>query len=154
MSTFAGSNSNFTPSTSVDNYVLDATNTTGAVGIVESIGWGGQLNTATSYRTTWARPATNASSTFTSVTPQAGNPAQTPVCRLGTFATSASLSAEPAGLFTESWNAFGGLGYVTFPINGAWIVVGTTTAGQGQIACRNRAGTDASGSTYGISWRE
>lgn len=153
MSTFSGSNSNFTPSVSVDNWVLDS-NTTGGVGIIEAIAWGGQLNSAASYRTTWARPSTNASSTFTSLTPQAGNPAQTAVCRLGTFATSATLSAEPAGLLTESWNGFGGLGYVTFPINGAWIVVNSATAGQQQIACRNRAGVDASGSTYGVSWRE
>ena len=153
MSTFSGSNSNFTPSTSVDNWVLDA-NTTGDIGIVEAIAWGGSLNTATSYRTTWARPSTNASSTFTSLVAQAGNPAQTSVCRLGTFATSATLAAEPGGLLTEAWNGFGGLGYVTFPINGAWMVVASATAGQQQIACRNRAGTDASGSSYGVSWRE
>lgn len=153
MSTFSGSNSNFSPGSAIDNWVLDA-NTTGAVGIIEAISWGGQLSTATPYRTTWARPSTNASSTFTSLTPQSGNPAQTPVSRLGTFATAATLAAEPAGLLTESWNGFGGLGYVTFPINGAWIVVASATAGQQQIACRNRAGTDNSGSTYGVSWRE
>ena len=154
MSTFAGSNSNFTPSTSVDNYVLDAVNVLGALGIIESIAWGGQLGSTGSYRTTWARPTTNASSTFTSLTPQAGNPTQTPQCRLGTFATSATLGAEPAGLLTESWNAFGGVGFVTFPINGAWMVVGVATAGYGQISCRNRAGVDASQSTYAIEWRE
>lgn len=154
MSTFAGSNSNFTPSTSADNYTLDATNTAGSVGIVESIGFGGSLNTAGGYRTTWARPTTNGSSTFTSIVPQSGNPTQTPGLRLGTFATPATLAAEPGGLLTQAWNAFGGLGFITFPINGAWILVGVATAGYGQLSCRNRAGADASSSTYAVEWRE
>lgn len=153
MSSFSGSNSNFTPSTSADNWVFDA-NTASDMGIVESISFGGQLTTSGAYRTTWARPSANAASTFTNLTPQAGNPGAAALCQFGTFATVATLAAEPAGLLTLSWNAFGGIGYVTFPINGAWFVVNSATAGAQQIACRNRAGTDASGSTYGLSWRE
>lgn len=153
MATFSGSNSNFTPSTSADNYVLDA-NTASDLGVVESIGFGGQLITAGAYRTTWARPSTNATSTFTTLTPQAGNPGAAALCQFGTFATVAVLTAEPAGLLTLSWNAFGGIGYITMPINGAWFVVNSATAGAQQIVCRNRAGVDASGSSYSISWRE
>lgn len=153
MSTYSGSNSNFTPSVSADNYVLDG-NGTGAVGIIESIGWGASLNTATSYRTTWARPTANASSTFSALGAQSGNPGGTPACRLGTFATQATIPGEPGGLYTVAWNGFGGIGFITMPINGAWVVANSGTAGVQQICCRNRAGTDASASTYSMSWRE
>ena len=153
MASFSGGNGAFTPLTTNDNWVLEA-DATGEMGKIVSIGWGGRLTASTGYRTRWVRPSTNASSTFTTLNPQASNPATTPVCRLGTFATNATLPTDPANLFAQDWNAHGGLGYVVFPPSGQWIVINSSTAGYQQIACRNVAGTDASGSNYTVSWEE
>lgn len=153
MATFSGGNGAFTPSTTADNWVLDA-NTAGDVGKVVAIGWGGRLTTSTGYRTRWARPSTNATGTFTSLNPQAGTPGASPTCQLGTFATNTTLPADPANLFAQDWNAHGGLGYVVLPLASPWYVVSSATAGHQQIACRNVAGVDASGSNYTATWDE
>lgn len=153
MSAFGGGNGAFTPSTSVDIWVLEA-DATGEVGKITTIGWGGRLTTSTGYRTRWTRPSTNASSTFTSLSPQSGMPATTPTCRLGTFATSATLPADPSNLFAQDWNAAGGVGYMVLPLASPWIAVNSSTAGHQQIVCRNVAGTDANGSNYTLSWEE
>jgi hypothetical protein len=154
MATFSGGNGAFTPSTSADNWVLDA-DTAGDVGQVVSIGWGGRLTTSTGYRTRWARPSTNAGSTFTTLNPQSGNPGASPLCRIGTFATAATLGTDPGNnLFAQDWNAHGGLGFVVLPLASPWIVANSATAGHQQIACRNVAGTDANGSNYTVSWSE
>lgn len=154
MATFSGGNGGtFTPSTSNDNWTIDA-DATGEVGKIGTIGWGGRLTASTGYRTRWTRPSTNASSTFTSLSPQAGTPATTPTCRLGTFATQATLPADPSNLFAQDWNAHGGLGFVVLPLASPWIVVNSSTAGYQQISCRNVAGVDANGSNYTVSWDE
>lgn len=153
MSSFSGGNGAFTPSTTIDNWVLDA-DATGEMGRLVSIGWGGRLTTSTGYRTRWTRPTTKASSTFTTLSPQAGNPATTPVCRLGNFATSATLPTDPSNLFAQDWNAHGGVGYVVLPPSSPWIIVNSTTNEYQQIVCRNVAGVDASGSSYSVSWEE
>jgi hypothetical protein len=154
MAQFTVNNAAFTPSTSQDNWALD-TNGTTAIGKVKIFSWGGNLNTATSYRTRWYRPSTIGSGTFTALVTQGGNPAATAVVRAGTFATALTPPTEPAGLFEMAWNAFGGGGTIVLPIGGEWLVYGnaaTTTAGQ--IGCRNAAGVDASGSSYSCTWEE
>jgi hypothetical protein len=154
MANFTGHQGAFTPSTSVDNFVLDA-NTAGGVGKVKMIEWGGRGTTSTGYRTRWARPTTNASSTFTAITAQSSNPLATAVNRFGTFATSATLGTDPANnLFAQDWNVLGGGGVIVLPIGGEWLVVNSSTAGHQQIACRNVAGVDASLSSYGTQWEE
>lgn len=153
MATFGGGNGAFTPSTTADIWVLDADGT-GEMGRIVSIGWGGRLTTSTAYRTRWTRPSTNAGSTFTSLSPQSGTPTTTPTCRLGTFATNATLPTDPSNLFAQDWNAHGGVGYVVLPLSSQWIIVNSSTNGYQQIACRNVAGTDASGSNYTVQWDE
>jgi hypothetical protein len=153
MASFGGGNAAFTPSTTADNWTLNM-NTVGAIGTIESISWGGNLNTATSYRTVWTRPTANGVTAVTQ-TPVQGNPGAAPLSQLVTgWTTQPTLPAEPAGLLNMTWNAFGGVGLMTFPVYGSWLVAGSATAGSAQISCRNRLGTDANGSSYGVNWRE
>lgn len=155
MATFDGGNGAFTPATNADNYTLDAGSTAGAVGKVKWISWGGRGTTSTGYRTRWTRPSTNASSTFTALTTGASSPLVAAVCRLGTFATAATLTADPgANLYAIDWNVLGGGGILVLPIGGEWLIVYSATAGHGQISCRNVAGTDASLSSYHAAWEE
>ena len=157
MAQFSGNNAAFTPSTAADNWVLDCGTSTASIGRVKWFSWGGNLNTATSYRTRWFRPTTVASSTFTAVgTIQGTNPGATATCRFGTFATVATPPAEPGGLYEAVWNAFGGGGTIVLPIGGEWQIYSSnaTVTTTGQIACRNAAGVDASGSGYSVGWEE
>ena len=106
-------------------------------------------------RTRWARPTTNASSTFTSLTPQASSPGAAATCRLGTFATAATLGTDPGNnLFAQDWNVLGGGGIIVLPIGGEWFVVFSATAGHQQVSCRNVAGIDANLSNYTVQWEE
>lgn len=142
-----------TPATNQDNYTLDA-NTTGDVMEVVAIGWGGRLTTSTGYRTRWVRPSTAGTGIFTALTEGDHNPGYgTPLGRAGTYATAPVLGTDPAGnLFAVDWNAHGGLGYVALPLAAPWKII--AGVGQGQISCRNIAGTDASGSNYSATWQE
>ena len=153
MPNFTGNNGAFTPSTSGDNWTLDA-QTAGVVARVIQISWGGSGATSIGYRTRWVRPTTVGSSTFTSLTPGASNPNYTtPGARVGTFATQPTLGADPAGnLFASDWNVQGGVGVIVHPIADPWFIVfGSATQ---QISCRNTKGTDASLSSYAVEWAE
>lgn len=154
MAQFTGNQGVFTPATNADSWTLDA-NTAGGMGKVKEIAWGGRGTTSTGYRTRWARPTTNASSTFTTLTPQSSNPLATPVNRFGSFATAATLGTDPGNnLFAQDWNVLGGGGVIVLPIGGEWFFVASATAGHQQISCRNVAGVDASLSSYGVVWEE
>ena len=154
MAQYAVNNANFTPATTQDNWALD-TNATTAIGKVKWFSWGGNLNTASSYRTRWYRPTTVGSGTFTALTTQGGNPATTAIVRAGTFATQLTPPTEPAGLFEVAWNAFGGGGTIILPIGGEWLMLGNgATTVASQIGCRNALGTDANGSSYSATWEE
>lgn len=154
MAQFTGNQGAFTPSTTADNWVLDA-NAAGEVGYVKWFGWGGRGTTSTGYRTRWARPTANASSTFTTLTPQSTRTGPAATCQFGTFATNATLGADPGNnLFAIDWNVLGGGGQIVLPIGGEWTVVSSATAGHQQIACRNVAGVDANQSSYNVTWEE
>lgn len=147
MPTYTSGNGAFTPSTSQDNWTLDA-QTAGVFGKIVAIGWGGSLTTSTAYRTRWTRPTTIGSSTFTALTNAYHQPNYTSVgSRVGTFATAPVLASDPAGnLWAQNWNAQGGVGMIVMPLaNPWWISQGILT---GQISCRNIQGTDASGSSF------
>lgn len=155
MPTFTSGNGAFTPNTSNDNWNLDVnTATAGTFGKVVAIGWGGQLTTSTGYRTRWTRPQTAASSTFTALSLQAHQPNyQNAGARVGTWAVQAALFTDPnSNLWAQSWNGQGGVGMIVFPLANPWWFV--TGAMQGQISCRNVSGTDASGSSYEVTWEE
>jgi hypothetical protein len=144
----------FTPSLSVDNWVLDA-DSAGDVGFMSKYSWGGRDTVSSGYRTRWVRPTTNATSTFTAMTQAAGSPNGQPMCRVGTFATSAVLGTDPGGnLDAIDWNPLGGGGAIVLPLDGRWLVVNAATVGYQQIVCRNVAGIGASLTNYGGQWVE
>ena len=152
MPSFSGHQGAFTPATNQDNWTLEADGT-GDMARVISIGWGGRLTTSTGYRTRWVRPTTAGASTFTALGNEPGHPGYaTPLCRIGTFLTAPVLPTDPDNLHAQDWNAHGGVGYVVMPLAREWIVINGLL--QGQISCRNVAGTDASGSSYGTTWDE
>lgn len=147
MPTYTGGNGAFTPSLASDNYTIDS-QSAGVFGKVIAIGWGGRLTTSTGYRTRWTRPTGGASGAFTNLTPAFHQPNFTTFgSRIGTFATPATLAADPAGnLWAQDWNSQGGIGLVVMPLaNPWWFVNGILT---GQISCRNIAGTDSNASSY------
>jgi hypothetical protein len=153
MPTFDGGNGAFTPSTTQDNWTLEA-DTAGDTAKVISIGWGGRLTTSTGYRTRWSRPTVAGSGAFTALTKASHDPRyDTPLCRIGTFATPPGLATDPAGnLHSQDWNAHGGLGYVVLPLAKEWLLVSGVLTGQ--LSCRNVAGVDANGSSYSFTWDE
>ena len=154
MPTWTGGNGAFTPSTTIDNYVVDFAPTAGTTGKVVAFGWGGRLTTSTGYRTRWVRPTTAGSSSFTALTQAFGSPNFVTVGgRIGFYTTAGNSSASPllpadpgGNLWAQDWNAQGGVGMVVLPLANPWQVISGVL--QGQISCRNIAGTDASGSSY------
>lgn len=153
MPTFTSGNGAFSPLTTQDNYTLDS-QSAGVFAKVIAIGWGGDLTTSTGYRTRWTRPTTIGSTTTTVLTLAAHQPNyNTAGARVATFSTAPVLAADPSSnLWAQNWNAQGGLGIVVLPLaNPWWIVNGILT---GQISCRNVVGTDASGSSYEVTWEE
>jgi YD repeat-containing protein len=153
MPSFSWNNGAFTPATTNDNWTLEA-DTAGDFCKVVSIGWGGRLTTSTGYRTRWTRPTTAGASTFTALTKASHTPGyDTPLCRTGTFATAPVLATDPAGnLHAQDWNAHGGLGYIVLPLANPWFLSNGVL--QGQVSCRNVAGTDANGSSYTVTIEE
>ena len=151
MPAYTSYQASFTPSVSQDNYTLEA-NDAGDKALVKWVSWGGRLTVSTSYQTRWVRPTTAGSSTFTALATENANPRYSPLCRVGTFATAPSLPSAPDALHLQDWNAHGGVGLIVLPLGAEWeIINGLLT---NQLSCRNGVGTDANGSSYGISWEE
>ena len=152
MPAFSGYRADHTPSTTADNYTLDATGT-GKTARVRWISWGGRGTTSTGYQTRWVRPTT-AGVTPTAGAMEAQNPLYaTPSCTLATiWGTQPVLPASPDALHLQDWNVHGGVGMIVLPLGAEWIV--TTGILTAELSCRNGAGTDAALSSYGICWEE
>ena len=155
MPTFTAGNGAFTPSTTNDNWTLDAVGT-GVFGKIIAIGWGGRLTTSTGYRTRWVRPTAAGTGGKTALTIGFHQPNYTTAAftATSTYATTQpTLPADPAGnLWAQDWNAQGGVGMIVLPLANPWWV--STGVLQGAFSCRNIAGTDASGSSYEVTWEE
>jgi hypothetical protein len=160
MPTFTGGAGAMTPATNNDNWNLDYGVTAGTFGKVIAIGWGGRLTSSGGYRTRWTRPTTAGSSTFNTCTLAFHQPNYVAAGgRLGintattAWNTAATLPADPAGnLWAQDWNAQGGVGVIVPPLANPWWIVNGVL--QGQIACRNVAGTDVGLSSYEVTWEE
>lgn len=156
MAQFTVNRGSFTPvahATQADNYVLSAI-TVGIIGKVKMINWGGRGTTSTGYRTRWGR-VNNTAATPTALTATSANPNAVALCSVNTYATQATLAADPIGLFAQDWNVLGGGGVIVLPIGGEWQVAGGALGTAfNQIACGNIAGADASLSSYGVVWEE
>jgi hypothetical protein len=157
MPSFSGNQGAFTPATTNDNWTLDAQGTAGVFGRVTEFSWGGRLTTSTGYRTRWTRASTLGTGAGTAITTQGNNPNYTSAgCALfSTYATTQpTLPADPNNLHAQDWNAQGGVGYIVLPLAQPWWVLGNGGVSKQEINCRNVAGTDANGSTYGVVWQE
>jgi len=155
MPTFEGGNGAFTPSTTNDCWTLDFGVTAGTFGKITMIGWGGRLTTSTGYRTRWTRPTAAGTGTRTNITLQYAQPNYIAAGGVltSTYGTAQpTLPADPSNLWSQDWNAQGGVGAIALPLNNPWWAVNGVL--QGSISCRNVAGTDANGSEYSVQWEE
>jgi hypothetical protein len=162
MPTFNFNNGSFTPNITQTNagqdcWSLDAGAAAGSFGKIVEFNWGGRLTTSTGYRTRWVRPTAAGTGTRTAGTLQSSNPnyatAQLVPLLNGGYATlQPALPADPIALYAQDWNAQGGVGAIVLPLANPWWVVNGVL--QGTISCRNIAGVDPSGSTYGTIWEE
>lgn len=158
MPSFAGGNGAFTPSTSNDNWTLDAQATTGVFARATQISWGGSNTSSNGYRTRWTRAATNATGAGTAIVLAYNNPNYTTAAAQlnSTYATTqATLTADPGNnLFAIDWNNQGGSGILVLPLAQPWFILGNGGNNKSQLCCRNTKGVDASLSSYNVAWEE
>lgn len=156
MSQYSVQRGSFTPvahATQADNWVLTVL-TVGQLAKIKMITWGGRSTTSTGYRTRWGR-VNNTAATPTALAQSANNPGLTATATCNTYATQATLAADPQGLHAQDWNSLGGGGVIVLPIGGEWqIVGGALGTAFNQIACGNIAGAEAGLSSYGTTWEE
>lgn len=156
MSQFTVSRGSFTPvahATQADIYVVTAL-TPGQIAQVKMITWGGRGLTSTGYRTRWGR-VNNTAATPTALTLTSANPLVTPICTANTYATQATLAADPVALHAVDWNILGGGGGIVLPIGGEWMISGGALGtAYNQIAAGNIAGAAANESSYTLQWAE
>lgn len=156
MAQFTASRGSFTPvahATQADNFVL-STLTVGQLAHVKMISWGGRGLTSTGYRTRWGR-VNNTAVTPTALTLSGSSPVATAMSSVNTYATQATLAADPTALFAIDWNVLGGGGAIVLPIGGEWATVGGALGTAfNQIACGNIAGAGVSESSYTIQFSE
>ena len=159
--TFTAVRGAFTPSSTNDNCTLHGVGlAAGNICWLKQIGWGGRLQQSTAYRTRWFYPSAGSSGSATNLTAQGSNPAASQVFNCAsTFAVlQITPPADPQNLYALDWNAQGGEGSLTLPINKYWAVLHAgATFGSiqvGHIGCRNTAGFDANGSHYTMVWVE
>lgn len=160
MPTFNAMRDNFTPSTfattaAAPNWCLDAVGT-GVFGKVVMINWGGSLTASTAYATRWVRPTSAGTGTKTAIVigynqPNYATAAFTATSSFGT--AQPVVPAQSVGdLYTQNWNAQGGVGVIVLPLANPWWV--STGVLQGALTCMNYIGVDANGSSYGVMWEE
>ena len=154
MPEFNGGVLSITPNTANDNWTLHTPQTAHMFCKIYQFSWGGQLTTSAAYATRWTRPTT-VGTTITAITLGYGQPFYVAAgAQLGsTWTTQPVLPAAGVGnLFAQSWNGQGGNGVIVMPLDKEWWVQADTLVGQ--FSCRNTAGTDATGSSYYVSWKE
>ena len=158
MPSFNGGNGAFTPSTSNDNWSLDAQTTTGVFARVTQVAWGGSGTSSIGYRTRWTRPSTLGTGAGTAITFGGNNPNYTTAgaALFSTYATTQpTLVAYPGtNLFSMDWNVQGGGGILILPLAQPWFILGNGGVNKQVLSCRNTKGTDASLSSYSVTWEE
>lgn len=153
MPEFYGGVVSITPATANDNWTIGP-GAAGIFGKVFEIFWGGQLTTSAGYATRWVRPTT-VGVTPVAITLGYGQPnyVAAGLALASGWTTQPVIPATGVGnLFAQSWNAQGGQGSIVMPLDKEWWVSATILTGQ--ISCRNISGTDASGSSYFMGWKE
>lgn len=148
---YSGAVRSITPSTSDDNWTLDAVTPATAVGKLKEVWFTGQATSSAAVQTRVARSNGEAGSGT------AGNVANlegegVPTNNIDFYTTYASTqpSLNAADLFTASWNNHGGVvRWVADPEEEIWLMSGQSLD---LISCRNSVGTGTS--TYGCIWSE
>lgn len=151
---FSGNRAAFTPSITADNFTLEG-DVAGDYCRVRSVNWGGELVASAAYRTWWARPtvAGVGAPVLGEVEPLNPRYVTNLIEFVDSYLTTPPVApTSPTGLFLTAWNAHGGLGILVLPPGMEWEIANGLLADS--ISCRNDAGVDANGSTYGISWEE
>lgn len=153
MAVYNGMTRTITPSTTDDNYTLTAGASKSArvLAVVAS----GELTTSTAHHTRHARSQDwNGASTAGNIEKAHPN---SPTAGLGFATTMATTqpSLATGDLLAFSWNAHGGIMYwhAGAP-DEEWVLIGAADPNARAISSRNTLGTAASGSSYGITWRE
>jgi hypothetical protein len=158
MPSFAGGNGNFSPSTTNDNWTLDAGATAGVFARVTQVSWGGSNASSAGYRTRWTRASTDGTGSGTPITLAYNNPnyATAASALNSTYATAQPvLTTDPGNnLFSMDWNNQGGSGILVLPLAQPWWILGSGGANKQQLSCRNTKGTDAGLSSYSVAWEE
>lgn len=146
---YSGVVRSLTPSTTDDNWALDAVSA--GIGKLKEVSWGGQSTTSTAMETRVARSNGEAGAqTLGNVANLGGqgNPANDLDFVL-TYATT-QPALEAADLYAESWNSHGGVvRWLADPDEEIWVITGQTLD---EISCRNSVGVGVS--SYGCKWSE
>jgi len=148
---YTGSAEGITPSTSDDNWTLDAVSA--GVGEVTEVYWGGETTTSTAMRTRVARSSGEGTSpTALNVAKLAGTDTPTnQIDLVATYTAGNQPTLASGSLLAMGWNAHGGMfRWVAGPREGFFLISGITA--EDLISCRNAAGVGQS--TYGVHWKE
>ena len=120
------------------------------------IGWGGMASTSTGYSTRWVRPTTAGTGAKTAITIGYSQPNYATAAFTISSAYATSEPIVPAvgtgELWSQDWNAQGGVGVIVMPLANPWWV--STGVLVGALECQNVAGTDANLSSYTVTWEE
>lgn len=149
MWTYSGNTGAITPSTSDDNWTLDAVSA--GIGKIKEFYWGGGATTSTAMHTRVARANGEAGSQTTGNVSEYGG-ADQPANKVDFVTTYGTTqpSLNAADIFSMSWNAHGGVvRWLADPDEEIWVQTGQTLD---LISCRNSAGTATS--SYGVIWSE
>ena len=146
---FSGSVLSITPSTTDDNWTLDAVSA--GIGKLKEVHWGGQATTSTAMATRVARANGEAGAQTAGNVANLegeGNPANV-LDFVTTYATT-QPSLNAADIYGESWNDHGGVvRWLADPEEEVWVISGQTLD---LISCRNSVGTGVS--SYSGKWTE
>ena len=146
---YSGSVRSITPSTTDDNYTLDAVSA--GIGRLKEIHFGGEATTSTAMHTRVARANAEAGGqNLGNVAKMEGQgvPSNDIDFNLTYDTTQPTLNA--ADIYTESWNCHGGVfRWLADPEEEIWLITGQTLD---LISCRNSVGVGTS--SYSGKWLE
>jgi hypothetical protein len=146
---YSGGVRSITPSTSDDNWTLDAVSA--GIGKVKEFSWGGQATSSTAMQTRVSRANSEAGSLTTgNVANLEGQGVPTNDVDFVTTYGTTQPTLNAADIFSLSWNDHGGVvRWVADPEEEVWLITGQTLD---LISCRNAVGTASS--SYGVVWSE
>ena len=138
-----------TPSTTDDNWGITA----GASksGKILEVHWGGEMTTSTAMCTRVARSSGQTGATTTGNVAKLHPNAPTNGLAFETTFATTQPTLDAGDLFTESWNAHGGVVRWLAAPGEEFVIIGAAT--ETVISCRNTVGTSGV-STYGTIWEE